>query len=159
MSHRLDDLHGCETYISRMLRKEKHANANGAISKMSTSAAVNPSGHPRCSNHDRTSTANTNSLPRGGKTVKSKSHQIPVPIVSNKTQIKDHNTDVDAPIRRKFRNKVKSDDDESWGQLLLNNKTKERSTFSNFDPLRTLHFLAKELQYQLQVIMPGKDIK
>ncbi|KAJ8915817.1 hypothetical protein NQ315_004629 [Exocentrus adspersus] len=44
---------------------------------------------------------------------------------------------------------------EPWGQLLKQQKSSDKvSVFSNFDPLRTLHFLAKELQFQLQTILP-----
>lgn len=46
---------------------------------------------------------------------------------------------------------------EPWGQLLRQQKSTDKvSIFSNFDPLRTLHFLAKELQFQLQAVLPGK---
>lgn len=48
---------------------------------------------------------------------------------------------------------------EPWGQLLKQQKSSDKvSVFSNFDPLRTLHFLAKELQFQLQALLPGKCI-
>lgn len=45
----------------------------------------------------------------------------------------------------------------SWSNLLKNPKNlASSSTFGNFDPLRTLHFLAKELQFQMETIMPRK---
>lgn len=44
--------------------------------------------------------------------------------------------------------------EESWGQVLKN--AKEQSTFSHFDPLRTLHFLIKELDCRIRNDIPGK---
>lgn len=44
--------------------------------------------------------------------------------------------------------------DESWGQLLKNSN--KHSTFSKFDPLRTLHFLIKELECRIKNDIPGK---
>lgn len=41
----------------------------------------------------------------------------------------------------------------SWGAVLQ--EQTERSTFSQFDPLRTLHFLSKELQLKVQNNFPG----
>ncbi|XP_018574192.1 uncharacterized protein LOC108913180 [Anoplophora glabripennis] len=47
---------------------------------------------------------------------------------------------------------------EPWGQLLKQQKSSDKvSVFSNFDPLRTLHFLAKELQFQLQALLPDDN--
>ncbi|VEN57019.1 unnamed protein product [Callosobruchus maculatus] len=44
---------------------------------------------------------------------------------------------------------------EPWSQLLKQRRSGDKiSLFGNFDPLRTLHFLAKELQYQLQSALP-----
>ncbi|CAH1972604.1 unnamed protein product [Acanthoscelides obtectus] len=44
---------------------------------------------------------------------------------------------------------------EPWSQLLKQQRSGDKiSLFGNFDPLRTLHFLAKELQYQLQSALP-----
>ncbi|XP_060520565.1 uncharacterized protein LOC132698483 isoform X2 [Cylas formicarius] len=46
---------------------------------------------------------------------------------------------------------------EPWAHLLKNQKTGgNQSVFSNFDPLRTLHFLAKELQIHLQALLPNE---
>ncbi|CAG9864160.1 unnamed protein product [Phyllotreta striolata] len=47
---------------------------------------------------------------------------------------------------------------ESWSRMLKEHKAGDKfSAFGNFDPLRTLHFLSKELQYQLQSILPRDD--
>lgn len=46
--------------------------------------------------------------------------------------------------------------EEPWGQL-LKKSSKEQSTFSNFDPLRTLHFLIKELECRIKNDIPGKS--
>ncbi|XP_044269179.1 centrosomal protein of 120 kDa-like [Tribolium madens] len=47
---------------------------------------------------------------------------------------------------------------EAWGQILQCNKSKEKvSLFSNFDPLRTLHFLSKELFTKLENVVPEGD--
>lgn len=51
-------------------------------------------------------------------------------------------------------------DRESWGQILKSQKGNDSlSIFSNFDPLRTLHFLIKELEYQLQELLPENTCK
>lgn len=43
---------------------------------------------------------------------------------------------------------------ESWSQLLRGSK--EHSTFNKFDPLRTLHFLIKELECRIKNDIPGE---
>lgn len=44
---------------------------------------------------------------------------------------------------------------EPWSNLLKRPKNvNSSSTFSHFDPLRTLHFLASELQFQMDTIIP-----
>lgn len=46
-------------------------------------------------------------------------------------------------------------DQEPWGQILKLEKSNERlSIFNQFDPLRTLHFLIKELEFQLESVLP-----
>ncbi|XP_008190978.1 myosin heavy chain, clone 203 isoform X2 [Tribolium castaneum] len=48
---------------------------------------------------------------------------------------------------------------EAWGQILQSNKSKEKvSLFSNFDPLRTLHFLSKELFTKLENVFPEDEM-
>lgn len=46
---------------------------------------------------------------------------------------------------------------EPWGKLLMNRRSEDnmQGSFENFDPLRTLHFLSKELQMKLQSICPS----
>lgn len=44
----------------------------------------------------------------------------------------------------------------SWGTVLQ--EQTEKSTFHHFDPLRTLHFLTKELQLKVRSDFPGKYI-
>lgn len=52
---------------------------------------------------------------------------------------------------------VENKDREAWGQILQSNKSREKvSCFSSFDPLRTLHFLSKELFTKLESVLPGK---
>lgn len=48
-------------------------------------------------------------------------------------------------------------DREPWGKLLQTGNVENSSKFSSFDPLRTLHFLAKELQYKLQNDLPDDN--
>lgn len=49
-------------------------------------------------------------------------------------------------------------DNEPWGQVLKSEKSMDRSSiFGSFDPLRTLHFLVKELQFQLKAILPNDN--
>lgn len=46
---------------------------------------------------------------------------------------------------------------ETWAKLLKNQSSRDNiSTFTMFDPLRTVHFLAKELQVKLLQRMPCK---
>lgn len=47
---------------------------------------------------------------------------------------------------------------ESWGQMLKHPK-EQQSTFNKFDPLRTLHFLIKELECRIKNDIPGKYIE
>ncbi|KAJ8979668.1 hypothetical protein NQ317_006380 [Molorchus minor] len=59
-------------------------------------------------------------------------------------------------VRQKGRSTVT--EREPWGQLLKQHKSSEKvSVFSTFDPLRTLHFLAKELQHQIQAVLPDDN--
>lgn len=45
--------------------------------------------------------------------------------------------------------------EQPWGQILRSH-TKQQSSFSHFDPLRTLHFLIKELESRIKNDIPGK---
>lgn len=47
---------------------------------------------------------------------------------------------------------------ESWSQMLKHPK-QQQSTFNKFDPLRTLHFLIKELECRIKNDIPGKCTK
>lgn len=54
--------------------------------------------------------------------------------------------------------KSAEDTREPWSKLLANRKSEDNipGTFGHFDPLRTLHFLSKELQMKLQSVCPSK---
>lgn len=49
---------------------------------------------------------------------------------------------------------INSTGNESWSQIFKSSKT--QSTFNKFDPLRTLHFLIKELECRVRNDIPGK---
>lgn len=50
----------------------------------------------------------------------------------------------------RHRSRSRIADQEPWGQILKHEKSNQKlSLFSSFDPLRTLHFLIKELEFQL----------
>ncbi|KAF7268291.1 hypothetical protein GWI33_018559 [Rhynchophorus ferrugineus] len=55
----------------------------------------------------------------------------------------------------KQRSKSTVSDREPWGQLLKKQKSKDSdSVFGTFDPLRSLHFLSKELQIHVETLYP-----
>ncbi|CAH1122878.1 unnamed protein product [Ceutorhynchus assimilis] len=57
----------------------------------------------------------------------------------------------------KQRSKSTVSDRQPWGQLLNKHTNSENeSVFGKFDPLRTLHFLARELQTNLTIRLPGE---
>ncbi|XP_066148618.1 myosin heavy chain, clone 203-like isoform X2 [Euwallacea fornicatus] len=55
---------------------------------------------------------------------------------------------------RKQRSRSTVTKHQPWGQLLNKPSGKDDSPFGNFDPLRTLHFLARELQTNMQTRLP-----
>lgn len=68
--------------------------------------------------------------------------------------VKTHST----PLRPKQRSRSNSlSTREPWGKVLKTQTSCENlaSTFQNFDPLRTVHFLAKELQAKIAELMPS----
>lgn len=73
-------------------------------------------------------------------------------------------TKVHRARRSSFRAGSDSDDRgerEPWGSILSNNNprsTEKVSSFNNFDPLRTIHFLVKELQVKLRSPIAGRCI-
>lgn len=54
-----------------------------------------------------------------------------------------------------FEDTTKKKKGESWSTIF--HKQAEKSTFSRFDPLRTLHFLSKELQLKVLSEYPGES--
>lgn len=55
----------------------------------------------------------------------------------------------------KQRSRSTVSDRQPWGQLLNSHSGENESAFGSFDPLRTLHFLGRELQAYMQARMPG----
>ncbi|XP_066256429.1 uncharacterized protein [Euwallacea similis] len=55
---------------------------------------------------------------------------------------------------RKQRSRSTVNNRQSWGQLLNKQSGEDESAFGNFDPLRTLHFLARELQTHMRSRLP-----
>lgn len=60
--------------------------------------------------------------------------------------------------KQRARSKTREIRDEPWGTVLRSQMSLDnmRSQFQTFDPLRTLHFLSKELQAKLSSMLPCK---
>ncbi|CAH1107234.1 unnamed protein product [Psylliodes chrysocephalus] len=77
----------------------------------------------------------------------------------NVMQYADDSALVEGSVKPSNRQRSKSTADrECWSQMLKEHKGGDKfSVFGSFDPLRTLHFLSKELQLQLHTILPDDD--
>nr|XP_023025294.1 spindle assembly checkpoint component mad1-like [Leptinotarsa decemlineata] len=138
----------CERYMARLLNREKSSTPNSANSK----------------DRDRSrkqSSVNQNQLSKIKSNVKQQN--FPSPKLSQSPtrsgpQYTDDSAFVEVTVKTtnpRQRSRSTTVDREPWAQLLKQQKSGEKvSVFGNFDPLRTLHFLAKELQFQLQAILP-----
>lgn len=77
----------------------------------------------------------------------------------HKEIIADNNATVEVTVRTHSRGRPPTGDgrkESSWGALLGIKPKAETTSFDNFDPLRTLHFLGKELHSKLKVNSAGK---
>lgn len=133
----------CEKYISRILSKDKP----NTVQKGRDKNARQP---------------NQNQMSKMKPNVKQQN--VPSPkhsqVPNNLFQYHDDTVLTEIPMKttntRQRSRSTGVDRGGTWGQLLKQQKSGDRmSVFGNFDPLRTLHFLAKELQHQLEVLLPG----
>ncbi|KAG5877213.1 hypothetical protein JTB14_001261 [Gonioctena quinquepunctata] len=138
----------CERYMARLLNKEKNApnSANSKCRERSSKQAPH----------------NQNQLSRVRPNVKQQNFHSPKASESptrNTVQLGDDAALVEVTFKTttnpRHRSRSTTVEREPWGQLLKQQKSGDKvSVFGNFDPLRTLHFLAKELQFQLQAVLP-----
>ncbi|RZB39809.1 intracellular protein transport protein USO1-like [Asbolus verrucosus] len=151
----------CEKYLSKMLRQER-----AFATKRSPATPVY---QEKLSNLAKQSLTISNQRSKPKSNVRQQ-NPLPKPtptIVTNNTQ-KEHGDGL-SPLRespKTYKHRTRSTsrcrslsrERESWGQMLRNNRSKEKtSSFSNFDPLRTVHFLSKELHIKLQNLVPEED--
>ncbi|KAJ8936211.1 hypothetical protein NQ318_014840 [Aromia moschata] len=147
----------CEKYISRLLQKEKL----GTTTLKPTTLTTNPPRRVVKQSIISTTSANQNQLIKVRPNIKQQNLPSPKSTQSpadNAVQYADDSALVEVTVKTtnpRQRSRSTVADREPWGQLLKQHKSSEKvSVFSNFDPLRTLHFLAKELQHHLQAILP-----
>ncbi|KAJ8940824.1 hypothetical protein NQ314_010582 [Rhamnusium bicolor] len=151
----------CEKYISRLLQREKSVTPT----VKHTSTSLSSQKYKEKPLKTPVSSATQNQLSKIRPNVKQQNLPSPKLVQSptrNVLQYDDESTLVEIPVkapRHRSRSTVTSvAEREPWGQLLKQQRSSDKvSVFSNFDPLRTLHFLAKELQYQLQAILPDDN--
>ncbi|CAH0546134.1 unnamed protein product [Brassicogethes aeneus] len=116
----------CEVYSNRMLKKDKEASRkiSPAFSKQSSLGNSSPN--------------STNTLSMK-KSIKQHSNS---PTLRHTPQYEES-----VEIKLKSTKPRKS---ETWSSCLKSNKTRDPYGFNNFDPLRLVHFLTKELKSHLQ---------
>ncbi|KAL3287921.1 hypothetical protein HHI36_002377 [Cryptolaemus montrouzieri] len=151
----MDTASNCEAYMSRLFRKEKSSFSTSGIKANVTNTKTKsnlskypskskPSGRLQTSHHNPGRAQGcTNCCTVEGNVNLHKELYIENPIVEMPAK---------TPKPRSRSNAA--GDREPWGKLLQLSNNDNSSKFSNFDPLRTLHFLAKELQYKLQSDLP-----
>ncbi|CAH1119906.1 unnamed protein product [Phaedon cochleariae] len=131
----------CERYMARLFNKEKVISP-GNKCREKTSKSLQP---------------NQNQLARHKIATKQQnfhSPKVPQSPQENAVEAPSDKAPVNTDDHRQ-RSRSTTVDREPWGQLLKQQRSGDKaSVFGNFDPLRTLHFLAKELQFQLQAVIP-----
>ncbi|XP_044744120.1 myosin-1-like [Coccinella septempunctata] len=150
----MDTASNCEAYMSRLFRKEKSTfstsgfktttnNVKPKSSANKYSSKTKPSGRSQSSNH--TSGKGCPSCTAEGNSNVHKEIYVENPVVEITTKSKPRSRSNAAGDR------------EPWGRLLQTANNENSSKFSTFDPLRTIHFLAKELQFKLQNDLPDDN--
>ncbi|KAK9876164.1 hypothetical protein WA026_011280 [Henosepilachna vigintioctopunctata] len=154
----MDTASNCEAYMSRLFRKEKSSyptpgikpNVNNAKMK----SAVNKfSSKPKSSG--RTQNFHHNPVKNSGYNNSNIEGNI-----NPHREASMENPGTNNLISKSAKPRSRSNaagDREPWGKLLQNSSEDNYSKFSSFDPLRTLHFLVKELQYKLQSDLPDDN--
>ncbi|XP_072388323.1 uncharacterized protein [Diabrotica undecimpunctata] len=134
----------CEKFLTRFLYKEK-PRTPAALSLRSRERSIRT-----------VSSNNQNELIKCRSNVKQQNfpspskHRNPFQI---KVQCLDHS--IEDKMNTRPRSRSSAVDRDTWDQALKKQRSGDKiSIFGNFDPLRTLHFLAKELQFQLQSVLP-----
>ncbi|KAJ3662990.1 hypothetical protein Zmor_007303 [Zophobas morio] len=163
MSHRVKphtnvEIASCEKYLSKML---KHDSA--------LASKKNPASRPYQDKISQIMRHPINMQPQRIKPKPSAKTQSPIQKVAvslmstmpreigDGSRIKEMKSTKRKP-RSRSRSRSSSKVREAWGHILLSKKSGEKmSTFSNFDPLRTLHFLSKELSTKLRTVVPEED--
>lgn len=149
----------CEKYMSRLLQREK---VSMPPSKPSSAFLTSQKCKEKIIKHSPATSSIQNQLSKVKPNIKQQNLRIPDPDQSQTSsdfQFTDDSALVQVTVkttnpRQRSRSTVANR--EPWGQLLKQQKSSDKvSVFNNFDPLRTLHFLAKELQFQLQALLPG----
>lgn len=151
----------CEKFMSRLLQREK---INMPPTKLSSGFSTSQKSKEKVIKHSTVTPPIQNQLSKVKPNVKQQNLPTPNPDQSQTSsdfQFADDSALVQVTVkttnpRQRSRSTVANR--EPWGQLLKQQKSTDKvSVFNNFDPLRTLHFLAKELQFQLQTLLPGKN--
>lgn len=144
-SNYLEDGAVCEKYINRFLNREKQTAT--ALSSLT---------------RGREKTIPHNQITKSKPNVKQQNLQSPVKRRNPSQNAEQRSEDtalveltLKAMNNHRQRSRSTTLDREPWGQLLKQHKSGDKiSMFGNFDPLRTLHFLSKELQFQLKSVLP-----
>nr|CAI5818916.1 unnamed protein product [Callosobruchus analis] len=137
----------CEKYMARLLNKEKFM--TGALLSQKTKEKM-----------VKQLPTNVSQLTKYRQTVRQQNMPSPKRVRSPDTlahfaddSVVEVTVKTTNPPRQRSRSTTV--EREPWSQLLKQHRSGDKiSLFGNFDPLRTLHFLAKELQYQLQSALP-----
>lgn len=158
------DTINCESYLSKLVKKDKPSTTTKLLNtqkcprdrsssniKNGSSALVLPSA---------SNLKSRQTIPRQTNTRLSNN---PTNVV-RKELISDNSALVEVTVRTHTSRRPHGSagsrfSNEPWGKLLKPTKSCEQySNYDGFDPLRTLHFLMKELQSKLKTITPSKYI-
>lgn len=155
---KVDPLHHCNSHINKTGKRPQSA-----------SATVHKQNCPQKCSRDQTDNRGA-LVPTISSSLKSKSGTIRQQNLANspnlirKDLVADNSALVEVTVRthtsrRSHNNDPKSNSNlqQPWGKLLKAKKSDNVSSFNDFDPLRTLHFLAKELQSKLKRNGVGKS--
>lgn len=138
----------CEKYMARLLENDVKIRTNSANSRSREKNAKQPCVSP---------TAKSKTYSK----IVSHTHKVSQS-PRNLLEYSDDNALVKVTVKAaqtRHRSRNRSIEHEPWGQILKYEKSNEKlSVFNNFDPLRTLHFLIKELELHLhRVLSKGDD--
>lgn len=145
----MDTASNCEAYMSRLFRKEKSSFSTSGIKTTTNNMK------PKSSVNKYSKTKPPPGRSQNINSAKGCTACIPEGNINMHKEIYVENAGVEIPIKSKPRSRSNAAGDrEPWGRLLQTTNNENPSKFSSFDPLRTLHFLARELQFKLQTDLP-----